>query len=660
VEERARQVIRFDLAQFKLHIRLKPKAELTLHFDSPSRRFYLSVMALVVNEMKRLGKITSIPLETHIDQLILLNETIGDSAGSSEKESLIRRIYKKWRDALPDLENAPLFKVVGRRKEEDGTGKTYRFSEAEKDTWANLFEYKGSEEHVRLRFSIDKLGAGLDDAVIIYEDARDQDAWERFISNLRKKSAEAPKATSVVTPLQEPSLAVSSALQENVGKPRRHRNIVLIASLVVVIGIAAFVLWHAFAPNRTRNLASVEKMAFPLPDKPSIAVLPFANMSDDPKQEYLADGFAEEIINGLSKCPHIMVIARNSSFTFKGKSVKVQQVAEELGVRYVLEGSLRRTGDKVRIALQLIDALTAQHLFSERYDRELKDILVIQDEITMKILDAVQVKLTAGEDARLRAKGTTNLEAYLKLVQARQYMQTYNKGNYAVARELTEQALALDPHYAAAYATLSRVQLMETIVGVYKNPRETLAQAAKVAEKAITLDDSNALAHAALSGISVWLRDYGTAIAEAEKAVSLDPNSAYACYALGSGLEYAGRPQEAIPFLNKSLRLTPIPVETSAFIRLGSAYRQLGQYEQAEAVYKKALQLYGADDLLVHVGLAGTYVMMGRDKEARAETAEILRIDPTFSAISFASRNPWKDQKINDGYVSALRRAGLK
>jgi len=212
-------------------------------------------------------------------------------------------------------------------------------------------------------------------------------------------------------------------------------------AIIAVVVIAGTVILYQFvlrpSPPKT-EVASKEKMAFPLPDVPSIAVLPFVNMSDDPKQEYLADGLAEEIINGLSKCPHIFVIARNSTFTYKGKPVKVQQVAEELGVRNVLEGSLRKTGDKVRITVQLIDALTGQHHFSERYDRELKDILVMQDEITMKILDAVQVKLTAGEDARLRAKDTKNLEAYLKLMQARRYMQIYNKENIALARQLTE------------------------------------------------------------------------------------------------------------------------------------------------------------------------------------------------------------------------------
>jgi hypothetical protein len=170
MDDITRQAVAIDLSQFKLHIHLKQKAELTLHFDSPSRMFYLAVITLVVNEMKKLGRITSIPLEKHSDLLALLNETVGGSAGTSDKEHLLPRIYRKWKDALPDLENAPLFKVIGRKKElEDGVGKTYQFTEAEKDSWANLFEYRGSQENVRLRFSIEKLGASLDDILIIYE-----------------------------------------------------------------------------------------------------------------------------------------------------------------------------------------------------------------------------------------------------------------------------------------------------------------------------------------------------------------------------------------------------------------------------------------------------------------------------------------------------------
>jgi len=408
------------------------------------------------------------------------------------------------------------------------------------------------------------------------------------------------------------------------------------------------------------EVASKEKMAFPLPNVPSIAVLPFVNMSGDPKQEYFSDGITENIITALSKLPSLFVIASHSTFTYKGKPVKAPQVAEELGVRYVLEGSVQKADDRVRITAQLIDALKGYHLWSERYDRKIKDIMVMQDEITMKILDAAQVKLTAGEDARLRAKGTTNLEAYLKLMQARQYMLFLNRENIALARQSTEEAIALDPHYSTAYATLSAIQTREIILGVYKNPRAASEQAVMLGEKAITLDGSNALAHAALGMAYLLLKEHDKAISEGEKAVSLDPNSAIAYFSLGSALNYAARPQEAIPFLKKSLRLSPIPVDTSTLIILGTAYRQLGEYEEAVASYKRALQLYGADDLLAHLSLAIAYAMMGHEKEARADAAKVLRIDPTFSVESYARMAPYKDQKAINDYVSAMHRAGLK
>src|SRR4030066_1728813 len=189
--------ITIDLNQFKLHIELKNRIALTLHFNSPSRKFYLSVIAFVVNEMKRQGKITSIPLGGHHDLLALLNETIGGSAGSSEEENLLSRIYKKWQHALPKLEEAPLFVVLGRKKGyEEGIGKTYPFTEAEKDNWANLFEYKGSHENVRLKFAIDKIGATLNDIAILYEDSLNAEAWERFISSLKEKKVEPDKAVS--------------------------------------------------------------------------------------------------------------------------------------------------------------------------------------------------------------------------------------------------------------------------------------------------------------------------------------------------------------------------------------------------------------------------------------------------------------------------------
>ncbi|MCK5487821.1 MAG: hypothetical protein KAI86_16495, partial [Desulfobacterales bacterium] len=207
--------IEIDLNQFKLRINIKNKLELSLHFDSPSRRFYLSVIALVISEMKKLGKIISIPLEEHHALLALLNETVGGSAGSSRKENLLPRIYMKWKGALPNLEEAPLFKVLGRKKEyDDGVGKTYRFSEEEKDLWANLFEYKGSKENVRLRFSIDSLGADLSDVVITYgEDAslEDASAWDRFIEGLKKSVEDKPKPVDEYPIRTEPGTEVSRA-----------------------------------------------------------------------------------------------------------------------------------------------------------------------------------------------------------------------------------------------------------------------------------------------------------------------------------------------------------------------------------------------------------------------------------------------------------------
>jgi TolB-like protein len=211
--------------------------------------------------------------------------------------------------------------------------------------------------------------------------------------------------------------------------------------------------------------ASVEKMALPLPDKPSIAVLPFVNVSDDPKQEYFCDGLTEEIITALSKVPKLFVIARNSVFTYKGKPVKVNQVAEELGVRYVLEGSIRKAGDELRITAQLIDALSGHHLWAERYDRNLNDIFAVQDDLTKKIITALQVKLTEGELVRAAARGTKNLEAYLKYLQAMVTVRQFNIESNALAKQLAQEAIALDPEYAMAYRALSTAHQMDVWLG---------------------------------------------------------------------------------------------------------------------------------------------------------------------------------------------------
>jgi adenylate cyclase len=460
--------------------------------------------------------------------------------------------------------------------------------------------------------------------------------------------------------LMEPEEA-GKLIGEKKAKPRRWQRTAIGLVVVVIVVAAATAIWKYYTPSTLKmGVASKEKMAFPLPDKPSIAVLPFTNMSGEKEQEYFADGLVEGIINGLSKSEHIFVIARNSTFTYKGKPVKVKQVAEEMGVQYVMEGSVQREGNRVRITVQLIDALTGRHLFSERYDRDLKDILILQDEITMKVLTAVQVKLTGGEDARLRAKGTKNLDAYLKLSEAREHYQIVNKENQSLARQLAEEAIALDPQYSAAYAFLANVTFTEVFLGVYKNPREALERAIEQGKKAVAMDDSSSTAHAALSFPYVALREHEKALLEAEKAVSLEPNSASAHHALGTVLLYSGRFEEAIAFFKKSLRLSPIPVSYNVLVLLGRAYCLLGQYKEAVATINKLLQLCGPDHLTGHLVLAATYVLMGREKEAYGEAAEVMRIDPKFSLESYARNLPFKDRKIIDDIVSASQKAGLK
>jgi TolB-like protein/Tfp pilus assembly protein PilF len=400
-------------------------------------------------------------------------------------------------------------------------------------------------------------------------------------------------------------------------------------------------------------------MAFPLPDKPSIAVLAFSNMSGDPKDSLFGDGLAEGIINGLSKSDRVFVIARNSSFTYKGKPVKVKQVAEEMGVRYVIEGSVQREGERVRITVQLIDALTGHHLFSERYDRDLKGILSLQDEITMKVLTAVRVKLTSGELARIHGKGTKNLDAYLKVLEATEHKGgAMNKERVQRAMQLLDEAIALDPEYPSAYSILSTAHFDLVALGASDSPKDSLRRAVELGNKAIALDDSHAAAHANLAFPYVYLREFDKAIEEAEKGVSLSPNSALGYWALGTALYSAGRSQEAIPFVQKSLRLSPIPIHSQVLGVLAGAYAALGQYEEAITTYKKLLQIYGPDHLLAHLGLAATYVQMGRENEARAESAEVLRIDPKFSWERWIRGLPF-DQSRKERLAGALRKAGL-
>jgi adenylate cyclase len=459
--------------------------------------------------------------------------------------------------------------------------------------------------------------------------------------------------------LMEPG-AVGKVIGEKKIEPRRWQRPILALVVVVILAIAAIAVWKYYTPPTPKmEVVSKEKMALSLPDKPSIAVLPFVNMSDDPKQAFLGDALSEEIINGLAKLPQVFVIARNSSFSYKGKAVDVKQVGREQGVRYVLEGSVQRSGDQLRIAAQLIDATTGHHVFSERYDRELQEIFAVQDDITMKILTAIRVAISEGEAARVMGKGTRNLEAYLKVMQATQLRQNFNKKSFALARQLAEEAISLDPGYALAYSCAALAISNEVFLGAYKDPKQALERATKLAERGVALDDSLAYPHSILSWLWIMNRDYDKGVAEAERAVALEPGSGIGYAQLGANLFYAGRYEEAIRALKQAIRLSPIP-PTPVLTNLGHSYRILGRYEESIAILKQLIQRE-PDAFSAHLSLIATYMLAGKEAEVPAEVAEVLRINPNFSLERFAKTAPMKNQAdLMERYIEPLRKAGLK
>jgi adenylate cyclase len=434
----------------------------------------------------------------------------------------------------------------------------------------------------------------------------------------------------------------------------------LIAAATIVVLMASVAIWYFhFHPTPPPDKAPLaEEPALKLPDKPSIAVLAFDNLSGDPKQEYFSDGITEEIITGLSKNPHLFVIARNSSFTFKGKPVSVQEVGRKLGVRYVLEGSIRKEKDRVRITAQLIDAQTGGHVWSERYNRDLKDIFALQDEVTLAITGAMSVKLTEGEQAALwQRKGlTTNLEAFERALQGRECINQQTAMANDKARQLFEEAIALDPGFATAYAGLAYTYVADALWGWSQDPHESGRKAYQMANKALALDDSLDIPHWILGVIYVYMREYDKAIAGGERGVELNPNGADALAHLGFFLNVTGRPAEAVTVLGKAMRLNPMP-PAGLYAWLGISYRLMDQYDKAIAILEKGLRVQ-PDNRACLLQLTATYSLAGRQEDARKTAAEFLRLNPKFSVEVMA--NFYKDPAVAEKLINALRKAGLK
>ncbi len=394
-----------------------------------------------------------------------------------------------------------------------------------------------------------------------------------------------------------------------------------------------------------------------LPPKLSIAVLPFANMSGDAEQEYFADGISEDIITSLSKLPQLFVIARNSSFTFKGKNVHVQEVGRNLGVRYVLEGSVRKSGNRVRITAQLIDAASGGHLWAERFDRDLTDIFAVQDDVTQQIVGALAINLTEGDRQRLAPEHAGNLEAYDYFLRGRELWHRLTKETNVAARDLLQRAIKLDPNFASAHAFLALTHVLDYLNGWSPSPPNSRDQAEELATRAVALDDRDPRAHWALSIVELYSRRHDVAISEAQRAIVLNPNFAEGHVSLGEALNYSARADEALKYFDRAKVLNPyFPDVLLHFQALASFH--LGRYEQAVGLLKERLTRNPVTDVSRAL-LAASYGHLGRFDEARAAWQEVFRVNPNYSLEYRRKVLPYKNPDDFELVVDGLRKAGL-
>lgn len=430
-------------------------------------------------------------------------------------------------------------------------------------------------------------------------------------------------------------------------------------STVVVATIFLIMLgYQVYQKIRAPELepVSVEKMAHPLPDKPSIAVLPFENMSANQDQEYLSDGFTEHIITSLSNIPYIFVIARQSSFAFRDKQMTVQQIAKELGVKYILEGSIQRSNDWLRITAQLIDATSGHHIWAENFDRQIKDIFVLQDEIAMKIMAELQVNIAYEDHGRYATMKTTNIKAYEKIIQGTELLLRRTEGDTLQSRKLAKEAMVLDPEYGIAYTLLGWTHLDDVWFYRTEDRAESLKTAERLAHKAIDLSGQDPTSHRLLGCVFMLRKQYEKAIIEMRKAVELSPNSASSFFFYGLVLRYAGRYDEAIPLLEKAIRLNPV-TPVNYLNNLAWSYALSEQYEKAIPLWNKAIER-NSDYLFAYSGLTCTYQLLGNEIKAREAAAEVLRIKPTYST---AQIEEWdiKNIELKNLILEAYHKAGI-
>ncbi|MEJ2726136.1 MAG: adenylate/guanylate cyclase domain-containing protein [Deltaproteobacteria bacterium] len=476
-----------------------------------------------------------------------------------------------------------------------------------------------------------------------------------YLGEQKVKNIEKP--IRVYKVLTEPE-AVGKVIGEGRKRPKRWPLASVAAAVILVLGGLA--VWNLH-PRPDVEPASVNKMVYPLPDKPSIAVLPFANLSGDPQQEFFSDGFTEHIITGLSRIPHLFVIARTSTCTYKGKPVKVQQVSEELGVRYVLEGSIQKTQKRIRVEAQLIDAVKGHHLWADTYDRNLEDLFALQDDITMKIITSLQVELTRGGYAKALGKGTKSIKALESFWRGENHIARAKKEDNALARQYAEEAIESDSGFASAQALLGFTYLWDYVFGWSSEGEKSLRLSEECAHKTLALDDSNSKAFILFSQIYCARRDADKAIGYGEKAVEANPNDPWALYFCGLAMKFGGRYEEAITMTQKSMRLTPY-YPALYLVNLGYCCFHVGRYDEALSAGEKLLERCRKGELADWFGyllLVAVHNKLGNEEKARVYADELLKANPNWK-LRYAKRVfAYKNELDLQSILSAGRKAGL-
>jgi len=435
--------------------------------------------------------------------------------------------------------------------------------------------------------------------------------------------------------------------------------------MMLLVTIGAVAVWQStfYKIQSPDNGVDLRKATFPLADKPSIAVMPFENMTGDPQQQYFCDGMAEQLITSLSQGPYIYVTARTSSFAYRDKSMTAQQIASELGVRYLMEGSVQRDAERVRIHVQMIDGRNGNHIWAERYDRKYEDLFALQDQITMEVMSFLNLKFTGYTSGTLTFLRPSNLRAYELFLKGLYYHLGRRPQEVRLARQALEEAINLDPNFVRAHSWLGHVLLDEVMYRMTKSPGKVLDEAEQLAQKALSLQPENKrYGYCLLSAISRLRKDYDEAILFGKKCVEAIPNSSGPHFMLGQALLPAERFEEAISSLEIALQLAPFrPINYLLILALASLGNK--QYDIAIALFTEITERSQKNIpylSFAYLGLTAAYELNGNHEKANWAAESLMRTNPKFSLVITEKQSMFKEGGFKKTFYDATRRAGLK